>query len=486
MAFRIDQAGLPTGTAGLSRTDGLLTGAVVTLTNVSGGTTDFELPWVPPGDTTAMASLAPTGPGSAVWTFAPTPNRPGTYLIDCIRNKGTPSEVRERRVFRVRTANRDLIIPALNEYADPAASLYNNGPSVVASSNDNATDYAAPLTNFAYAGWYRALHEVILAVDGIAGGGVSTIVDADSNGLAPMTGAAAPGSVLGFDGAGVGIWADPRPQRVYNVGSGYGMYSTIAAAITAINADLPTSNDDRALIQIWPGNYVSTAPYVFPQYTSVKGMNRTDVTLENSTTHLVTLKSDVEITNLTVKGVNNNSISAFDNNSEGTSRVTLRGITMAGATYCLQKFVTMNGTVWNGLLIKDCLVFSGRLNGYLCEFNAGANRASSVYVEDCQMDTYSLTGTGGCLRFIAGWGNRIIRTRLRGDSWFEGVSLENGGQSGTDLRLYHSYIGNDGFGGASPKGVVAQASTTYSLINTDAEGSTTLGTRTCRNSFPAS
>ncbi|CAB4155027.1 hypothetical protein UFOVP650_65 [uncultured Caudovirales phage] len=487
MAFRIDQAGLALGTTGKSRTDGKLDGSLVTLTNTSGGTTLFQLLWVPPGDTTAVASLAATVPGSATWTFSPTANRPGTYRIRLIRDQGSPFEVSEVRVFRVRTATKGLPIPALNEVADFRASLLNNGSTVVAASEDNATDYAGSLSALAYSGWWRMLHEWVIALEaaGTGGGGSYDVVSASADGLAPETAAAPFGSVLGFDDDGNGIWGAPN-ERVFQVGSGYGMYSTIQAAIDAINLDPPSSNDERALILIWPGNYVSTTPYIFPQYTSVRGVNRTEVTLENSTTHLVRLKSDVEITNLTIKGVNNDSISAFDNNGEGTQRVTLRAITMAGATHCLQKFATMSGTVWEGLLIKDVLVFSTRVSGYTCEFNAAANRATSVYIEDTQMDNYLLTGTGGCLRYIAGWGNRIVRCRLRGDSWFEGIALENGGQAGTDLRIYHSYLGNDGFGGASTKGVVAQSSTTYTLINTDAEGSTTAGTRTCRNSFPAS
>lgn len=165
MAFRIDQAGLAAGTPGRARTDGLATGALVTLTNTSGGTTTFRLLWVPVGDTTAVASLAPTGPGSDIWTFSPTPSRPGTYRIQLIRNLGQPGEVREERVFRVRTPNRGLIIPAFNESADPLGNLLNNGPAVVEASADNALDYAGALAALDYAGWFRAKHELIMAAD---------------------------------------------------------------------------------------------------------------------------------------------------------------------------------------------------------------------------------------------------------------------------------------------------------------------------------
>ena len=173
--IRIDQVGLPAGVAGRSRTDGLSTGAVVTLTNAAGGATTFRLLWVPLGDTTAVASLAPTGPGSATWTFAPTASRFGTYLIELVRNEGASNETRERRVLRIRTATRGLIIPALNELGDPRASLLNAGAAVVQASDDNATDYSDPALNaLDYAGWWRALHELIMAAD-TGGGGTSYV-----------------------------------------------------------------------------------------------------------------------------------------------------------------------------------------------------------------------------------------------------------------------------------------------------------------------
>jgi hypothetical protein len=343
-------------------------------------------------------------------------------------------------------------------------------------------------TQYNRRGWSDAFNELTKALDlaGGGGGGSYSVVDINDDGLAPEVGSAVAGSVFGFSGANKdGGWFNPVSTKVYNVGSGYGMYSTIDAAITAVNADTP-STSARAVIVIWPGTYVSTAPYVFPQYTTVRGVNRTECILENSTSDLVTLSSDVEISNITVKGHNNASLVAFNNGGTGTDAVTLRSITMAGATFCAQQFCKFTGTGWDGVLIKDVLLFSNRTSGYTCEFSAGADRYTSVYIEDSQMDTYLLTGTGGSIRFVGGKGNRIIRTRVRGDSWLRGISLENGGFSNVECQLQHCYIGNDGFGGASPVGIHGEVNTHYFLINTDAENSTTSGTRTCRNSFPAS
>jgi len=157
MQLRIDQAGLAAGTPGRSRTDGLATGALVTLRNTgSGSTTLFRLLWVPPGDTTAVVSLVATG-DPKVWTFSPTAARYGSYLIELIEDEGRSTERREQRVFVVRTPN-GLIIPALNELADPLASLLNQN---VADSINNATDFVdANLNAVAYAGWWRAWAEM--------------------------------------------------------------------------------------------------------------------------------------------------------------------------------------------------------------------------------------------------------------------------------------------------------------------------------------
>jgi hypothetical protein len=165
--FRIDQTGLPAGVNGRARSDGLASGAVVTLTatNLGAVTATFVLLWVPVGDTTAVATLAVTG-NPLVWTFTPTPNRPGTYRIQLTTDVSLPSESSPiKRVFRVRTPN-GLSVPALNEVADPQASLVNLGPAVVDASEDNEYVAGGPgtLGTFDYSGWFRSWHEVVSAV----------------------------------------------------------------------------------------------------------------------------------------------------------------------------------------------------------------------------------------------------------------------------------------------------------------------------------
>jgi hypothetical protein len=174
--LQIDQTGLPAGLPGISRTDGLDTGATVTLTNTgSGSTTTFRLLDVPLGDTTAEASLAPTG-SPEIWEFDPTAGTHGTYLIELIEDENQPTERRERRIFGVRLPSTGLLIPALNEIADPNASLILDGPAQIEASDNNAQDYTSDtdLNGRRYAGWWRAVYELFQEMEAIGGGGSAT------------------------------------------------------------------------------------------------------------------------------------------------------------------------------------------------------------------------------------------------------------------------------------------------------------------------
>lgn len=172
--LKIEQAGRSEGTVGKSRTDGLDTGAEVTLTNTgSGATTKFQLLWVPPGDTTAVASLAATE-DPKVWTFTPSENVYGSYRIELIENEGLLTEKRERRIFAIRTPNYGIVIPAFNERGSPNASLLAATEDIIEAAENNAEDYDdATLNDVPYAAWWRSMHELATAVDGISLGNVS-------------------------------------------------------------------------------------------------------------------------------------------------------------------------------------------------------------------------------------------------------------------------------------------------------------------------
>jgi hypothetical protein len=160
--MRIDQAGLPLGAAGFARTDGLDTGALVTLTNVGGGlSTRFRLLWVPPEDLTAIPSLVAAGPTS--WTFSPQAGCWGTYRIELIVDEGLPTESRQIRIFGVRLPSTGLLIPAANESADPNASRLNAGANVIARSENN--EAFAPFGTGSAFGWWKALRDAITQIE---------------------------------------------------------------------------------------------------------------------------------------------------------------------------------------------------------------------------------------------------------------------------------------------------------------------------------
>lgn len=177
-SFRIDQSTLtPAGSDDKSRTDGLAAGELVTIESLGPGTARFELLWVPPDDTTAVATLAVTG-NPKIWTFSPTSAAFGSYRIRLIENEADPlTRTEVVRVFGVRTSSQSLLIPSLNEFANAQASLLNKGAAIVSASENNEGAVTYPgisaLGPFDYVGWWRTLHEMMIILDTIAGGGVA-------------------------------------------------------------------------------------------------------------------------------------------------------------------------------------------------------------------------------------------------------------------------------------------------------------------------
>lgn len=160
-SMQIDQVGLPAGTPGEARTDGLDDGSVVTLTSITLGSTYlFEFLWVPGLDSTAIGTLAPTG-DPKIWTFTPTAKAWGTYRIKLTVDQGLPSEETTIRTFGVRTPS-GLLIPAFNERADEDASLVLNTAVEIEASENNE---ASPITAHQWTGWWDFYHEVITALD---------------------------------------------------------------------------------------------------------------------------------------------------------------------------------------------------------------------------------------------------------------------------------------------------------------------------------
>lgn len=166
----INQAGIAPGVAGQSRSDGLRTGALVTVTHDAADAvfTEFSLLWAPTDDFTAASSFAQVGTHA---TFSPDPtSKGGTYRIRMrVSTASTTTDV--IRLFAVRTAIANLRIPALNERADETASLTNHGASTIAASEFNEPSISGPFAGGNYGGWYSAINELATKVESLASGG---------------------------------------------------------------------------------------------------------------------------------------------------------------------------------------------------------------------------------------------------------------------------------------------------------------------------
>lgn len=242
---KIDQAGLGAGVAGKARTDGLDTGALVTLEDVSGtGASSFHLLWTPVEDIDAEASLAATGDPD-VWTFTPTAGVYGSYLIE-LRDDGVPVE---RRIFGIRTPANQLLIPAYGERADRHASLEHDGADEIDACNQNADDFPlSALNGRRWAGWWRSLYELYRIVEfglgSIADNAIALIKIAQQPAKTVLANAtSATGNVTALAGS-----AAFQYLRVNSANNGLEMATLSGHATTSLIYDGATNTFQRAAL----------------------------------------------------------------------------------------------------------------------------------------------------------------------------------------------------------------------------------------------
>jgi hypothetical protein len=156
MAITFTQTGIGAGTSDRSRSDGLASGATVSISaDIS---SSVKMLWRPDEDTTSTINVL--GPTS--WNFSPPAGVYGTYLFEIVDSISTV-----RRTFSIRTKNRGLRIPALNESANSSGSLIYNGGAFIAASDFNENSGSGPFSAGNFGGWYSSLRELFVTVDGI-------------------------------------------------------------------------------------------------------------------------------------------------------------------------------------------------------------------------------------------------------------------------------------------------------------------------------
>ncbi len=117
----LDQAGLPAGSSGFARTDGLITGALVTVQSVGIATThEARILTLDERDTTSLGSFTQISQDPPTWTFSPTAGVDGMIRIELVTDRGLASEDRQVRVFGIRDAN-GLLFPSYGLLSDPLA-----------------------------------------------------------------------------------------------------------------------------------------------------------------------------------------------------------------------------------------------------------------------------------------------------------------------------------------------------------------------------
>jgi hypothetical protein len=266
--------------------------------------------------------------------------------------------------------------------------------------------------------------------------------------------------------------------RVFNVGQGPGMYPSVQAAIDVLNATIPATFDNRAAIMVWPGKYFTSAPVVVPQWTGVKGISKGLTQFQNDTTDMFVCSGNNWFEDFLIEGSANPAIWAFQGNNANS--IHIRNVDMLHNGFISQQgFLRQVGATWAILFCEHCIIDSYKLTSYtnFLHNTAAAARFCDVVYDDIFFDTFHLTSSGGSFLLRGVQDVRIRNSTVRGVAVHTtGARLEKGGVTGTpDLSIRHSY-----FAGGVP--VFGEAGTHYNLINADAVGALTSGTRTLRNS----
>jgi hypothetical protein len=273
---------------------------------------------------------------------------------------------------------------------------------------------------------------------------------------------------------------DHEDARVVAVGKADWMYQTIQEGVTAAAALSPSASS-RAVVWINPGYYDMTEGVDVSQYIEIRGVSKHVVQLHNATTDMFRVTGpSVFFNDFLIEGAAAPSLYVFNGNNQ--DRMHVRNVDMlmnSGAS--TQKFLKQVGSTWTNMFIEHCVIDSYTTSSYLVLLtnSSGAARMVDCQLNDVSIDTYHLTNYGGGVLIRDCQDVRIGNCReIRGQATYHtGVRIERQvGTTGTPrVDIRHSYL----YGGVP---VYGAANTDYWLVNTEAVGAATAGTRTVHNS----
>jgi hypothetical protein len=271
---------------------------------------------------------------------------------------------------------------------------------------------------------------------------------------------------------------------VYHVGKASGMYASVQAAITAIEAGPALSSTQRAVIMVWPGKYTHTAVVTVPAYVGIVGVCKGLVQFRNDTTNLFKCSGSNWFEDFLVEGSATSSLYAFDCDNKGAIHVRRVDMLNNGGT-ARQKFLKQVGATWSVMFIEDCVVDFRGTSDYavLLQNDSGAARVVDVNINDVFFDAYGLTTFGGSFLLRGVRDVRIKRSTIRGIATHNtGIRLEKFGVTGTptvEVRQCDMANLENAAGGVS---IFNESGTTVYLSNTDAPASSFSGSVSNRQS----
>jgi hypothetical protein len=274
--------------------------------------------------------------------------------------------------------------------------------------------------------------------------------------------------------------------NVYNVGFTEGMYPNVPSAIAAINAGVPPSVNNRSMVYVWPGKYVTSSVITVPQFVGIKGLSKGLVQFQNDSTDLFKCSGDTFFEDFLVEGSPNASLYAFDGNNANAVHVRNVDMLRNVGDVSRQKFLKQSGATWEILFIEHCIIDYRALNDYavLLENTSGAARFVDTNINDVFFDAFNLTNFGGSFLLRGVQDVRIKRSTIRGAAtWNTGIRLERFGVTGTpsvEVRQCDMAGPQNAAGGVS---IFNEAGTAAYVSNTDAPNSIFSGASVVRNSF---